>query len=106
MDDQHILQQLQVDHSALSTNFATLSGVIESKFDSVIAEIKNLSEQDRALHERITGKNDIIRELQRNIVNMDKDISILKAKSVNNQWWIGLSFLAATSVGTILAVFF
>lgn len=113
MDDQRILEQLQTDHSDLSTNFATLgsnlatlSAIMETKFDSVIAEIRNLSEQDKALHERITNKNDIIKQLERNIANMDKDISVLKAKSINNQWWIGLSFLAATSVGTVLAVFF
>ncbi len=99
MNDERILEQLQKDHKDISNAFARLEGTIVAQLGSLNDSVKELANQDKTLHERISEKD-------RKIDSNDKRLTILEAKAINNRWWIATGVAFAVAVGTILAIFF
>jgi len=99
MNDERILEQLQNDHREISNAFARLEGTIVAQLSSLNETVKELANQDRTLHERISEKD-------RKIDNNDKRLTRLEASSINNRWWIATMGVVVVAIATALAVFF
>jgi len=99
MDNERILEQLQSDHKEISSAFARLEGTLVAQLSSLNDSVKELANQDKTLHERISEKD-------RKIDSNDKRLAILEAKAINNRWWICTGFAAATAIATVLAIYF
>jgi len=99
MDNERILEQLQSDHKEISSAFARLEGTIVAQLSSLTDSIKELANQDKTLHERISEKD-------RKIESNDKRLTKLEARSINNRWWIATMGVVVVAIATALAVFF
>jgi len=99
MNDERILEQLQSDHREISNAFARLEGTIVAQLSSLNDTVKELANQDKTLHERISEKD-------RKIDSNDKRLTVLEAKAINNRWWMATGVAFTIAVATVLAIFF
>lgn len=105
--------------SELSKSFSRLEGMLESKLDSLIEEIRELKEADQNLHDRISEKDKIIKndlnELQKStteeindIKDVDKDhekrLSRLETLASIAQWGVATIIAAAAAIFTYFQI--
>ncbi|MCY4584385.1 MAG: hypothetical protein OXE50_16565 [Chloroflexi bacterium] len=100
MQDDKVLEGIQSDYRELAKSMTQLTAAVAGmgaqlkKLDDIDASIKELTEQDKLLHTRVSEKTDEINELSQRVTKVETKLS-------NNRLWI---VSIAAVIGAIGAV--
>ena len=97
MDDGRVLEMLQNDYRQLNSTMMEVKEKL-GKLDDIDESIKELTQQDKDLHERVSTKTDEIHGLSTRLTKVETKLS-------TNRIWIGTIIAGLAALGAFLILF-
>ena len=104
MQDDKVLEGIQSDYRELAKSMTQLTAAVAGmgaqlkKLDDIDASIKELTEQDKLLHTRVSEKTDEINDLSQRLTKVETKLS-------QNRFWIGTIIAGIAALATFLLLF-